>query len=105
VVQTFTSFAVLGEAISLTPRHECAHLRSSTGFGITYGDARVDSDVEPLLAPLEVLAYEVVKKRGGLSPLILSNASDISGCLISLNLKDGKREPIANLKRCVQYLF
>jgi hypothetical protein len=44
-------------------RHECAHLRSSTGFGITYGDARVDSDVEPLLASLEVLAYEVVKKR------------------------------------------
>lgn len=29
-------------------RHECAHLRSSTGFGITYGDACVESDVERL---------------------------------------------------------
>jgi hypothetical protein len=44
-------------------RHECAHLRSSTGFGITYGDARVQSDVEPLIGALETLAYEAVKKR------------------------------------------
>lgn len=44
-------------------RHECAHLRSSTGFGITYGDARVQSDVEPLLVPLEILTYEAVQRR------------------------------------------
>lgn len=44
-------------------RHECAHLRSSTGFGITYGDARVQSDVEPLLVTLEMLAYEAIQKR------------------------------------------
>jgi hypothetical protein len=44
-------------------RHECAHLRSSTGFGISYGDARVQSDVEPLLVPLEILAYEAVQTR------------------------------------------
>lgn len=44
-------------------RHECAHLRSSTGFGITYGDARVQSEVEPLLPALETLAYEAVQKR------------------------------------------
>lgn len=44
-------------------RHECAHLRSSTGFGITYGDTRVQSEVEPLLIPLETLAYEAVQKR------------------------------------------
>jgi hypothetical protein len=44
-------------------RHECAHLRRSTGFGITYGDARVQSEVEPLLIPLETLAYEAVQKR------------------------------------------
>jgi hypothetical protein len=44
-------------------RHECAHLRSSTGFGITYGDARVDTDVEPLLLALEVLAFEAVQEK------------------------------------------
>lgn len=43
-------------------RHECAHLRSSIGFGITYGDARVQSDVEPLLDALESLAFEAVQK-------------------------------------------
>ncbi len=44
-------------------RHQCAHLRSSTGFGITYGDARVQCVVEPLLIPLEMLAYEAVKEN------------------------------------------
>jgi hypothetical protein len=44
-------------------RHECAHLRRSTGFGITYGDARVQSQVEPLIPALEKLAYEAVQKR------------------------------------------
>jgi hypothetical protein len=43
-------------------RHECAHLRSSTGFGITYGDARIKSEVEPLLVALETLAFEAVQK-------------------------------------------
>lgn len=44
-------------------RNECAHLRRSTGFGITHGDARVQSDVVPLLVPLEILAYEAIQKR------------------------------------------
>jgi hypothetical protein len=44
-------------------RHECAHLNRSTGFGITYGDSRVQSNVEPLLVPLEILARESVKRR------------------------------------------
>lgn len=43
-------------------RHECAHLRRSKKFGITYGDVRVQSEVEPLLVPLEILAYEAVQK-------------------------------------------
>jgi hypothetical protein len=44
-------------------RHECAHLHSSTGFGITYGDARVQSHVKPLLIPLKILTYEAIQKR------------------------------------------
>jgi hypothetical protein len=48
-------------------RHECAHLRTSSGFGITYGDSRVESDVIPLLGALEVLAYEAIRKSIGLT--------------------------------------
>lgn len=44
-------------------RHECAHLNSSTGFGITYGDSRVTTEVEPLLVPLRILAFEAVRKK------------------------------------------
>ena len=42
-------------------RHECAHLRRSIGFGITYGDSRVRDDVEPLLVPLRTLAREAIQ--------------------------------------------
>jgi hypothetical protein len=79
-------------------RHECAHLRSSTGFGITYGDARVGSDVEPLLVPLEVLAYEIVKKRWS-KPSILSSASDISVCWFLWILKP-EGEPMYLFNNC-----
>lgn len=44
-------------------RHECAHLRSSTGFGISYGDSRVQTDVKPLLEPLRIIAFEAVQKH------------------------------------------
>ena len=44
-------------------RHQCAHLRSSVDFGIAYGDSRVQSEVEPLLIPLEILAWEAIKDQ------------------------------------------
>jgi len=44
-------------------RHQCAHLKSSKGFGITYGDNRVHTEVKPLLEPLRILAFEAVQKH------------------------------------------
>lgn len=44
-------------------RHECAHLRSSKGFGITHGDPRVRVEIEPLIGPLGKLAYEAIQVR------------------------------------------
>lgn len=44
-------------------RHECAHLRSSTGFGIPHGDPRVTTAVEPLTGPLRDLTYEAIQLR------------------------------------------
>lgn len=44
-------------------RHECAHLSSSKGFGITHNDFRVKTEVEPLLESLRVIAYEAVLKH------------------------------------------
>lgn len=44
-------------------RHECAHLRSSKGFGITHGDARVKTEIEPLLEQLREVVYEAVQKH------------------------------------------
>jgi hypothetical protein len=44
-------------------RHECAHLRSSKKFGITHGDHRVTTEVEPLIRPLRSLAFEAVQGR------------------------------------------
>ena len=44
-------------------RHQCAHLKSSKNFGITYGDFRVQTEVKPLLEPLRTLAFESVQKR------------------------------------------
>ncbi|NJM52086.1 MAG: hypothetical protein HC846_01045 [Blastocatellia bacterium] len=45
---TQTEFETLVDAF-VRIKHECAHLRSSTGFGITYGSPRIKTDVEPLL--------------------------------------------------------
>ncbi len=44
-------------------RHECAHLRSSKGFGITHSDYRVKTEVEPLLESLRALVYDAVQKH------------------------------------------
>lgn len=44
-------------------RNNCAHLLRPQGLGITYGDARVQSEVTPLLGPLETLAYEAIQRR------------------------------------------
>jgi hypothetical protein len=44
-------------------RHNCAHLKTSVGFGISHGDPRVGSEVEPLNEPLSTLAYEAIRKR------------------------------------------
>ncbi len=44
-------------------RHECVHLKSSKGFGITHGDNRVYTEVKPLLEPLRILAFEAVQKH------------------------------------------
>ena len=57
-----TQFESLVDALVDT-RHECAHLRSSTGFGISYGDSRVQTDVKPLLEPLRIIAYKAVQKH------------------------------------------
>jgi hypothetical protein len=44
-------------------RHECAHLRSSKGFGVTHGDPRVTTEIEPLTGPLRDLTYEAIQMR------------------------------------------
>ena len=44
-------------------RHECAHLRSSKGFGITHGDPRVTAEVEPLIGALHGLTSEAIQMR------------------------------------------
>lgn len=43
-------------------RNQCAH-RTPDGFGITHGDARVPTEVKPLLAPLQILAFEAIQRR------------------------------------------
>jgi hypothetical protein len=52
---------LLAEFVST--RHQCAHLRSSVGFGISYSDIRVQGTVVPLLNPLEALARAAVQKK------------------------------------------
>ncbi|MBA3239915.1 MAG: hypothetical protein H0T60_01650 [Acidobacteria bacterium] len=42
-------------------RHECAHLRTSENFGITHGDPRVLTEVEPLTNLLRGLTLEIVR--------------------------------------------
>lgn len=44
-------------------RNECAHLRSSKGFGVTHGDPRVTTEIEPLTGPLRDLTYEAIQTR------------------------------------------
>lgn len=43
-------------------RNQCAH-RTPDGFGLRHGDARVQTEVKPLLESLEKLAYEAVQRR------------------------------------------
>lgn len=58
---------LLGDLVNT--RHQCAHLRSSTGFGISYNDSRVQSTVVPLLDPLETLARFAIRKKLGMSEI------------------------------------
>lgn len=44
-------------------RHQCAHLRSSKGFGITHGHPRVAAEVEPLIHSIRGLAFEGIQMR------------------------------------------
>jgi len=44
-------------------RHQCAHLRSKTGFGISHGDPRVKKEVEPLANMIRNVAYEAIQLR------------------------------------------
>jgi hypothetical protein len=46
-------------------RHNCAHLRTSNNFGIPHGDPRVRAEVQPLIGPLDTLAYQAIRKRLG----------------------------------------
>lgn len=44
-------------------RHQCAHLRSSKGFGITHGDPRARAEVEPLANLLRLLTSDAIQER------------------------------------------
>jgi len=44
-------------------RHECAHLSRSKNFGITHGDFRIKSWLEPLLPALRALAFLTVDRQ------------------------------------------
>lgn len=46
-------------------RHRCAHLRSDNKFGYTPADSGIREEVEPLLYPLERLAYLSIKRIPG----------------------------------------
>jgi methylamine utilization protein MauJ len=46
-------------------RHNCAHLRTFKNFGIPHGDPRVRAEVEPIIGPLDTLAYQAIRKRLG----------------------------------------
>jgi len=48
---TENDFFVLVDKLVKT-RHQCAHLRSSKGFGIPHGHPRVTAEVEPLINPV-----------------------------------------------------
>src|SRR5262249_7593219 len=52
---------LVGEFVNT--RHQCAHLRSAEGFGISYRDIKVQTTVVPLLNPLEALARAAVRKK------------------------------------------
>ncbi len=44
-------------------RHECAHLKNDGSFGITHGDDRVITEVEPLIPILEFMAHLAIQLR------------------------------------------
>lgn len=46
-----------------TARHECAHLRSSVGLGISHGDHRVRQIVAPLIDLVSCLAHFALQRR------------------------------------------
>ena len=41
-------------------RHRCAHLKTRKNFGYVPSDPKIKEEVEPFLAPLEVLTYECI---------------------------------------------
>lgn len=55
------SFRLIEELVSI--RHQCAHLRTSVGFGIPHGDPKVGDKVSPLIGPLRILAFEAIRIR------------------------------------------
>lgn len=55
------AFRLIEELVSV--RHQCAHLRTSEGFGISHGDPKVREKVAPLISPLRRLAFEAIKIR------------------------------------------
>lgn len=55
------SYRLIDELVSI--RHQCAHLRTSVGFGIAHGDPKVREKVSPLIAPLRRLAFEAIRIR------------------------------------------
>jgi hypothetical protein len=55
------SFRLIDELVSI--RHQCAHLRTSVGFGIPHGDPKVGEKVLPLIMPLRRLAFEAIRIR------------------------------------------
>lgn len=44
-------------------RHNCAHLRRSDDFGISHGDAKVKTEVEPLIEPLKGLVIGAINLK------------------------------------------
>jgi hypothetical protein len=56
-------FHLIDELVSV--RHQCAHLKSKQGFGISHGDPRIRQKVSPLIVPLRRLTLEAIRIRLG----------------------------------------
>lgn len=69
---------LLGQIVEV--RHECAHLKSTIGFGLRYGESRVNEIVEPLLPPLRILAHIAIQTQ-------LKNICDTNEQLFSYPIK------------------